>query len=234
MKNSSCGVLKGIAGISGAATRTTGPSRSSNACSEMVAATSAPNPPVRLSSEKAMRVRRHAGYDDLQSGHVRVKRLDRLRVIETTMNPAAKRRADDHRHGVVAVGAIASSRGLADDLVEGGVYEVSELDFCDGDEAVERRSDGDPADGRLGQRCVENTRFAEARVKPVGGAEHSALAADVLAHDEDAVVALHLLAAGGRHSPDHPHLRHRRHCPALRPVAPWGCLEPASTRTRRR
>jgi hypothetical protein len=68
--------------------------------------------------------------------------------------------------------------------------------ISDGDEAVERGAYGDADYARLGQRCVEDSRLAKARVQAVGGAEHAALLAHVLAHHDHAIVALHLLGDG--------------------------------------
>ena len=156
-----------------------------------------------------MRVGGHARHDDLEPGHVGVEGLDRLRVVEAAVDSAAERRPDDDRDRPVAVGPVAGARRLADDLVEGGVDEVRELDLGDGDEAVQGGADGDADDGRLGQRGVQHARLAKAGVEAVGRPEHAALLAHVLAHDEHPVVALHLLGDGGAHRLDHPHLSHR-------------------------
>ncbi len=92
--------------------------------------------------------------------------------------------------------------------IEGGVYEVRELDLRNGDETIERRADCNAHDAGLGERHVEDACLAELRVKPFSGAEDTALAADVLAHHEHPLVALHLLGDGRAHCLDHPHLSH--------------------------
>src|SRR5579859_2215914 len=170
--------------------------------------------------QQAVRIGGHARHHHLQAGHVGVESLDRLRVVEPAVNPAAERRPDDHGHVPVAVGAVARARGLADDLVEGGVDEVRELDLGDGDEAVERSPDRDADDGRFRQRGVEHARLAELRVQPVGGAEDAAFAAHVLAHDEHALVALHLLGDGRPDGLDHAHLGHRLIPPSMYRLRP--------------
>ncbi len=58
------------------------------------------------------------------------------------------------------------------------------------------RADGRAADGRLGDRRVEHAPLAEFLEQAAGGAVRAAVEADVLTHDEDARVALHLLARG--------------------------------------
>src|SRR6266852_9888401 len=134
------------------------------------------------------------------------------------MHSATEGRADDDGNGPVAVGAISRARGLADDLIEGGVDEVRELDLRDRYETVEGRADRNADDARLGKRHIEDACLAELCVQPVRGAEDTAFAPDVLAHDEHALVALHLLGDGRAHSLDHPHLSHplypsTTHCP---------------------
>src|ERR1700687_780446 len=76
-----------------------------------------------------------------QAGNVGVERLHRLRVIEASMHAAAEWCSDHDGYGPVAVGAVARPCGLADDLVEGWVDEVRELDLRDGYEPVERGAD---------------------------------------------------------------------------------------------
>ena len=83
-----------------------------------------------------MRIGRRAGHDDLHAGHVCVERFDRLRVVETAVDSAAKRRANDDRHRPVPVRPVTRARRLADDLVESGVDEVRELDLGDRYEPV--------------------------------------------------------------------------------------------------
>ena len=158
--------------------------------------------------QKAVGVRGSARHHDLQSRHMRVERLDRLRVVEPAVNAPAEWRADHHGHRPVAVRAIARARGLAHYLVESRVDEVRELDLGDGDQAVQRRADRDAHDARLGERRVQHASFAEPRVQAVGRAEHTALATHVLTKYEHPLVALHLLGDGGAHRVDHAHLSH--------------------------
>ena len=59
--------------------------------------------------------------------------------------------------------------------------------------AHERRADRGADDRRLGDRRVDDPLLAELVVQPFGDLERAAVGADVLADDEDALVALHLL-----------------------------------------
>src|ERR1700686_1499725 len=155
--------------------------------------------------EEPMRVRGHARHHDLQAWNVRVESLDRLRVIEPAVDSPAEGRADDYGDCPVAVGPVAGSRRLAHDLVEGGMDEIRELDLSDRDQAVQGGADRDADNGRLRQRRIEHARLAEARVETVRRPEHPALPANVLAHDEHTVVALHLFADPSAHRLYHPH-----------------------------
>ena len=130
--------------------------------------------------------------DHLETGHVGVEGLHRLRVVEPAVDPTTEGRPDHERAGPGAVRAVAHARGLADDLVEGGVDEVGELDLGDGYQAVERRAYRDADDGRLGERGVEYASLAIPGVQALGGQKDAALLADVLAENPDAVVARHL------------------------------------------
>src|ERR1700687_4015411 len=86
--------------------------------------------------------------------------------------------------------------------------EVGELNLRNRDQPVQGGADGGADDGRFGEWRVENACLTEPGVETIRGAEHSALPTYVLAHDEDPVVALHLLTDGGAHRLDHPHLSH--------------------------
>ena len=143
--------------------------------------------------QQPLRVVGRGGDDDLQARHVREERLDRLRVVQGAVHAAAVRRADDHRDAEAVVRAVAHPRGLGHQLVEGRVDEVGELDLGDRPQAVDGRADRGADDHRLGQRRVDDPVVAELAPQPVGGQEHPALLADVLAQDDDRLVPPHLL-----------------------------------------
>ena len=147
-------------------------------------------------AEHALRVVRRRGDDDLQPGDVAVERLDRLRVVQRPVDAAAPRRADHQGAAEVAVGPVPDPGRLGHDLVERGMDEVGELDLGDGQQAVQGHPDGDPDDEGLGQRRVDDPLLAELLHEPLGDPEHAAARADVLAQDDDALVALHLVPEG--------------------------------------
>ena len=71
--------------------------------------------------------------------------------------------------------------------------EVRELDLGDRAQAVDGRTDRGADDHRLGERGVDHAIVAELAPQAVRGEEHAALLADVLAQDDDGLVAPHLL-----------------------------------------
>ena len=144
-------------------------------------------------AEQPARVVRRRRDDDLEPGHVGEEGLDALRVVQRAVDAAAVRRPDDHRHAVAVVRAVAHPGRLGHDLVERREDEVGELDLGDRPQAVDRRADRGADDHRLGQRRVDDAVVAELRPQPVGRQEDAALLADVLAEDDDRLVAAHLV-----------------------------------------
>ena len=80
---------------------------------------------------------------------------------------------------------------MVDHLVDAGIDEAGELDFGDRAEALRGEPDRQPGDRRLGERRVEHALLAKALEQPVGGAEHAAVDADILAEHEDARILGH-------------------------------------------
>ncbi len=154
---------------------------------------------VRIADGRAQHagdVLRRARHDHLQPGHVRVERLERLRVVERAMNTRAPRHPDDDRHMPLPIRAIPDARGLVDDLLERRCAEVRELHLGDRDESRDRRADRDADDVGLRERHVDDPIGPELLDEPVGHAEHPAAHADVLAEDDDPLVAPELVPKG--------------------------------------
>ena len=161
-------------------------------------------------AEQAAGVVRGRRDDDLEARHVGEERLDRLRVVERAVDAAAVRRPDRHRHAVAVVRAVAHPRRLGHDLVERREDEVGELDLGDRPQAVDRGADRGADDHRLGQRRVDDAVVAELGPQAVGGQEHAALLADVLAQDDDRLVAAHLVGERLADGVDERARRHQR------------------------
>ena len=87
---------------------------------------------------------------------------------------------------------------MAHQLVDRGVHEPLELELDHRPETLRAEADGETGEQGLGQRSVEHPGGAEAGEQAVGGAEHAAVQADILAQHQDARVLLH--RPGERHS----------------------------------
>src|SRR2546425_12759756 len=108
-------------------------------------------------------------------------------------DPAPVGHADDHLAVEASLRAHAVAGGVVLDLMEALEAEAGELDLADGLEAVERHADRGADDGRFGQRAVDDALAPELAVQVLGDSEDAAVHADVLADDDDVLVALHLL-----------------------------------------
>ena len=157
--------------------------------------------------------------DDLQPRHVGEERLDRLRVVQRAVDPAAVRRADGHRDAEAVVRAVAHPRRLGHELVERREDEVRELDLGDRAKAVHRRADRGADDHRLGQRRVDDAIVAELGPQAVRGEEDAALLPDVLAEQDDRRVAPHLLGHRVADGLDERLERHPRRPASVRPTS---------------
>ncbi len=135
------------------------------------------------------------GADDLQAGVVVEPGLDVLGVVRPAADAAAVRAAHDHRHR--PADAVVHLGGAGDQLVEGDRDEVAELHLGHRALPGHRRADRDPGDAGLGHGRVDRAHHPVLLLQPLRGAERAALAADVLAHAEDARIGLHLVVQGG-------------------------------------
>ena len=84
---------------------------------------------------------------------------------------------------------------LVDDLLHRQRREIRELEFEDRPQAGHRRADCDARAAKLGDRRVHHAVGAEALDEVARHLEGAAIDADVLAHQEDALVGFH----GDRH-----------------------------------
>ena len=105
---------------------------------------------------------------------------------------AAVGHPDRERERHLPAGAPAVAADVGDQLVEAGVRERVVLHLADRPEAGHAEPDRRAEDPRLGERRVDAAVGAEAVAQPRGRAEDAAGAADVLAHHQHVVVALHL------------------------------------------
>ena len=92
-----------------------------------------------------------------------------------------------------AAGAVAHAGGVAGDLFHHRIDEAFELRFGDGLHALHGHADGQAGDGGFVQRRVEHAQLAEFFLQALGGAEHAAVDADVLAQHHDDVIVGHFI-----------------------------------------
>ena len=105
--------------------------------------------------------------------------------------------AEDDRDLDPAAGHVAELRRLVDDRVEADGEEVHVHDLGDRSQARHRGADRGAEQARLGDRRVDHPLRPEAVVETAGRAVDTAAGADVDAHHDDVLVALHL----GRQGP---------------------------------
>ena len=104
----------------------------------------------------------------------------------------SRRSADHDGRGILSAAAVAELRQLVDDLIEGRIDEVAELDLRHRPQPVHRHSDRGADDARLGQRRVDDAVGAELLDESQRGAEDAAELAHVLAQHHHPRVAAHL------------------------------------------
>ena len=102
--------------------------------------------------------------------------------------------AHDERHARLAAEHVVDVRGVVDDLVEGEQREVDRHQLDDRAQPGHRGADADADDRVLGDRRVAHAPLAELLEQAVGDLEGAAEDADVLAHQQHALVAAQLLA----------------------------------------
>ena len=131
--------------------------------------------------------------DHLQPWGMEEHRLYILRVEQPSAYAPAVGNSHHHRHVQVAVGAIANPRRFADELVHAGPHEIGELDFWNGPQASECRSQGDTHDRCFGQGRVDHPILPELLQESLCRKKYAAPPAHVLTQNEDFVVVAHFL-----------------------------------------
>ncbi len=139
-------------------------------------------------------VRRHG---DQQAGHVEVECLEAVRVRRAELVAGALGHTDDQRHADLAAEHVVDVGGRVDDLVEREQGEVDRHQLDHRAQADHGRAHAHADDGVLGDRRVAHAPLAELLEQPGRHLEGAVEDADVLAHEEDGLVALHLLAQRG-------------------------------------
>ena len=139
--------------------------------------------------EHPPRVLERRGRHDADARDVRVPPLEAVRMLRGELPPGTGRHADHERDAELAARHMADGGGVIDDLVEREQAEVDGHHFDDRQHAVQRRADARADERRLGQRRVAYALLAEFRQQSLAHGVAAAVAPDVLAHEEHALVA---------------------------------------------
>ena len=96
------------------------------------------------------------GRHDLQAGHVRVQRVERLRVLRAGAEAGTGDGAHDHGDGALATVEVAHLGGLVEELVEGGADEVDVHDLRHRSQPGVGRTDRGTDEAGLGDGGVDD------------------------------------------------------------------------------
>src|SRR6266508_2285110 len=140
--------------------------------------------------DQTLRIPHGRRVDDLEAGRVEECRFRILRMERPAANVTAAGAAHHHRRR--QPGPVARGGDVIREHVVRARNEVDELHLGDRPQSHVRGARGGSHDRRLGDRCVDHARLAEALAEAVRDLERPAICTNVLAQDEDALVALHL------------------------------------------
>src|SRR5262249_30654492 len=122
--------------------------------------------------------------------------------------------AKDDRQGELSIRHVAQLGGVVDELIVGSEGEVPGHELDDRPQPDHRGADADAGEAGLRDRRVDHPALAEPLQHALGSPVGAVIVADLLTHQEDGVVALHLLAHGlaerFAERDDATRLRHRR------------------------
>ena len=136
-------------------------------------------------------------------------RLQAVGVRGPELVAGALGHAQHQRDGDLAAEHVVDVRGVVDDLVEGEQGEVDRHQLDDGAQAGHGGADAHADDRVLGDRRVAYALLAELVEQAGGHLERAPEHADVLAHQEHALVSLQLLAQRGVERVAVAHLGHQ-------------------------
>src|SRR5215213_5106459 len=132
------------------------------------------------------------GGDNLQPREVSVQVLETMRVLGGELDAAAVGTADDHRHPHLSAREVAHLGGALADLVRSDEREVPSHHLDDGPHALHRHPDGRPGEPEFRDGGVYDPPRPVLVDEAVSDEVGAAVDADVLAHQDDVLVAVHL------------------------------------------
>ncbi len=139
--------------------------------------------------QQALGVGGRGGHGDEQAGDVQEQRLQAVRVRRPQLVAGALGHAHDERHADLAAEHVVDVGRVVDDLVEREQREVDRHQLDHRPQPGHRGADAHADDRVLGDRRVAHAPLAELLQQPGGHLEGAAEHADVLAHQQHALVA---------------------------------------------
>ena len=135
----------------------------------------------------------------LDPGDVGVPGLEAVLVLGGHLAATARRHTHDERDAHLPARHVTQRRRVVHHLVEREQAEVDRHHLDDGSHAAERGADPRADEARLGERRVPDALGAELVEQAEADGEGPAVAADVLAHQEDPLVGRECMTQGSAH-----------------------------------
>ncbi len=146
--------------------------------------------------EQALGVVGKGGRDDGQRRDVGVPVFRRVGMGRADLQAAAGGTAKNDRNGELAARHVADLRGVVDDLVVGDERKTPGHELDHGPQAVHGRADGQAGETGFADRRVDDPLRAELLQQALADLVGAVVFGDFLAHEHDAVVALHFFGEG--------------------------------------
>ena len=132
--------------------------------------------------------------DDAQPRNVCIPALEAVGMLGCELASGTGGHADHDRHVQLPARHMAQRRRIVHDLVEGEQAEIHRHHLDDWPHAVQRRTDARAHEGGFGERGVADALLAELLQQALAHRIAAAVAPDVLAHQEDPLIAQKCLA----------------------------------------
>ena len=161
--------------------------------------------------EETLGVGGGGGRHQLHPGSVHVVGLARLGVLGRELQRRPRGAAEDDGHRNLPVGHVQHLGRAVDDLVEGEEREVEGHELADRAQPGHRRAHAKPREAQLADRRIDDPPVPVPFQHPARDLVGAVVLGDLLAHEKDGVVPVHLLAHGGVQGIPVGQLSHGRH-----------------------
>src|SRR5712691_7642373 len=146
--------------------------------------------------QQPLRISRCGRNHDAQSGAMQEISFEALTMLCTKLMARALRCAYNHRHLGVAAEHVMNLGGVVDDLIDREQAKIDRHQLDNRLEPAHRGADSGADYREFRNRRVTHALFSVDGKQPVGDLECTAEVADLLAHDEDPLIAVEFLAQG--------------------------------------